>query len=542
MYIAPNTIIRVLKDCPLDNTYDHTIWFGSLSSQTSYFMGLTKYTFTEQTYQRVNKSTMRLYRKADDLYDCNYLMFQNSSFGTKWFYAFITSVEYVNNTTSEITYEIDPMMTWWFDFTVQECFIEREHAMTDEPGDNLIPENLDLGDYTTSGEAERPTSLDRLDIVMAVTFATGDTGTPYKGTIRAGLYQGMNYMNYPMTDEGVAEFNRMLDGIVQLVGENGIAGIIAMPNYFAVNSNTEEMSVLEHNVIKYNNGGNISFEGYIPRNKKLYTYPYNFLYVTNNQGNSAEYHYEYFSSMNSDMCQFDIICDLSLNPTMMLIPKNYKHVQGRVYDEKLTLTGFPQLSWNTDVFKAWLAMNGSNIAIDALSAAVGGLQAYSQAGAMVAGGATLGGTAGASMMAAGRASQYNTITGGEQNLLSGAFNVLKEGVMASKMPGQGHVGSGSTTLAAAKKLNYTFYKKHIRKEFAMIIDDYFDKFGYACHRVKKPNISGRPHWNYVKTVGCTATGSLPADDMNKICRIYDHGITFWRHGSEVGNYSLDNSI
>ena len=92
MYIEPNTVIRVLKNCPLDNTYDHTIWFGSLSAQTSYFMGLTKYTFPAQTYQRVNKGVMRLYRKADDLYDCNYLMFQNSSFGTKWFYAFITSV------------------------------------------------------------------------------------------------------------------------------------------------------------------------------------------------------------------------------------------------------------------------------------------------------------------------------------------------------------------------------------------------------------------------------------------------------------------
>lgn len=44
---------------------------------------------------------------AENLYDCNYIMFQNASFGTKWFYAFITSVAYENNETSRITMEID---------------------------------------------------------------------------------------------------------------------------------------------------------------------------------------------------------------------------------------------------------------------------------------------------------------------------------------------------------------------------------------------------------------------------------------------------
>lgn len=539
MYIEPNTVIRVLKNCPLDNTYDHTIWFGSLSAQTSYFMGLTKYTFPAQTYQRVNKGVMRLYRKADDLYDCNYLMFQNSSFGTKWFYAFITSVEYVNNTTAEITYEIDPMMTWWFDFTVRECLVEREHAMTDEPGDNLVPENLELGEYTTSGEAESPTTLDELSIVVGVTFAEGEETDPYQGVIRAGLYQGINYGYAPMTEEGAKQVNNFLNNTVQKVGENGILGIFAMPAYFAANSNTTEIAEYDHRISKFNSGANLSFEGYIPKNNKLYTYPYNFLYVTNNQGSSAEFHYEYFDDPDSSDCGFDIICDMSMNPTMILLPRWYKHVRNRNYDEKLTISGFPQLPWNTDVFKAWVAMNASNIGIDALSTALSGAIGNLTSGLQVLGGfatGNVGMAAGGVMKAANNASS----TGSQ--LLNIATNALKGGVLAAKMPGQGHTGSGGTTLAADKHLNFTFYKKHIRGEFARIIDDYFDKFGYACHRVKVPNISGRPHWNYVKTIGCTVTGSLPADDMNKICKIYDNGITFWKNGNEVGDYSLDNRI
>lgn len=536
MYIEPNTVIRVLKNCPLDNTYDHTIWFGSVSAQTSYFMGLTKYTFPAQTYQRVNKGVMRLYRKADDLYDCNYLMFQNSSFGTKWFYAFITSVEYVNNTTAEITYEIDPMMTWWFDFTVQECFVEREHAMTDVPGDNLLTEELAFGDYIYE-DMFHPTDLDELSVVLCTTFAEQNETDPYQGQITGGLYQGVNYEVFSMTSQGVENLNARLNEIVQLTGENGILGMFAMPTYFAGRHINPEAPSKQFSWPKFNTPGSMTFEGYTPRNKKLYTYPYNFLYVTNNQGSTQDYHFEYF---NSDNTEFEILCDISMNPCMILVPHHYKGNVFNTYDEAISITGFPQLSWNSDVFKAWVAMNGSNIAIDALGAVVGGLF-----GGILTGGATVGAgiatgnpitiAAGASEMASGAGDMLSDLGGVVKN-------ALKEGYLASKMPGKGHTGSGSTTYAANRLLNFMFYNAHIRREYAEIIDDYFDRFGYACHRLKKPNISGRPHWNYVKTMGCTATGSLPADDMNKICKIYDHGITFWKNGNEVGDYSLDNRI
>ena len=93
MYIAPNTTIRMLKDVPLDNTYRNTIYFTTAAIQSAYFQGKTKYTFANQSYQRVNRGVLRIARKADDLYDCNYLMFQNTSYGNKWFYAFVVSVE-----------------------------------------------------------------------------------------------------------------------------------------------------------------------------------------------------------------------------------------------------------------------------------------------------------------------------------------------------------------------------------------------------------------------------------------------------------------
>lgn len=85
MYIEPGTNIRILKDVPLDTTYDHTIFFTDGTTQENYFMGLQKYNLTNYTYQRVKKGVSRVGIKADNLYDCNYMMFQNTSFGSKWF-------------------------------------------------------------------------------------------------------------------------------------------------------------------------------------------------------------------------------------------------------------------------------------------------------------------------------------------------------------------------------------------------------------------------------------------------------------------------
>ena len=146
MFIEPNTNIRILKNVPLDTTYKHTLYFNNATDQTNYFKDLTKHNLTNQTYQRVRKGVARVGVKAEALYDCNYIMFQNESFGTKWFYAFITSVEYVNNIVSEITFEIDVMQTWFFDFHLRECYVEREHTVTDNIGDNIVTEPVDLGD------------------------------------------------------------------------------------------------------------------------------------------------------------------------------------------------------------------------------------------------------------------------------------------------------------------------------------------------------------------------------------------------------------
>ena len=503
MYIAPNTNIRILANCPLDNTYDHTIYMLSPTSQKEYFMSLTKYVLPNQTYQRYSVGRMRVEKKAEDLYDCNYLMFQNTNFGDKWFYAFITRVTYVSNTTSEIEFELDVMQTWFFDYELKPCFVEREHSLTDNVGDNLVPENLELGEYVIG--ANQKTGYFQGDWYYLVASTVDTQMQDAIGDVYGGIYSAVNLLCF--TTE--SSLNNFFKDIAESGKQDAIIAVIPMPTYLA-DGGVWTTHALEKAITLPKSYS----MGYTPKNNKLYTYPYNFLYVTNFQGNTAVFPYEYFSTEN---CVFSFGGDVSCNPTFFVAPRDYKGIDYN-YDEKITLSGLPQIAYVTDSFKAWLAQNASSLAVSAISTV----------GQMAGMGGTLGGTVGAAI-------------GGIAGLATTIGNTLSQIYKASIQPPQSGGGLGSTAMCSFKQFDFFFANKHIRPEFARIIDDYFNMFGYATHRVKTPNRDGRPHWNFVQTKGCVITGSMPNDDSKRICEIYNNGITFWNHGDEVGNYNLDNS-
>ena len=503
MYIAPNTTIRMLKDVPLDNTYRNTIYFAYVDNQTSYFSGKTKYTFAAQSYQRVQKGTLRIGRKADDLYDCNYLMFQNTAYGNKWFYAFVTGVEYVNNETSEVSFEIDVMQTWHFDYDVKMSFVEREMGVTDEIGDNLVPENLEIGDYIYK-DLGLTNLFNLYQIVIAATF--DENMHDATGGMYGGVFSGLHY-NVFSSWQSAASF---ISEATEQNKAEGIVSVFMLPIAFTADYQSSMPEVFNIERDKHLS----DIDGYIPKNNKLFTYPYNLLYVTNNEGNVANYAFEYFST---DKCNFNVSGAMCCTPECMLVPLNYKGVE-KNYNEKLTIGNFPQCAYTVDTFKAWVAQNQNQLALNAINAigttAAGAAAMYASKGVLGAG----------------------MTLSGIQQIGSLVASVSDK----STLPPHARGGGGSIINMANQIKGFQFYYAHIRTEFARIIDDYFSAYGYATHRVKIPNRVVRPHWNYVKTVNVCLTGSVPTDDMAKLRQIYDNGVTFWRNGDEVGNYALDN--
>lgn len=62
----------------------------------------------------------------DNLINYNYCMYQNSNYNNKWFYAFISGMEYKNDNTTFIKIETDIFQTYQFEFTFKPSFVERE--------------------------------------------------------------------------------------------------------------------------------------------------------------------------------------------------------------------------------------------------------------------------------------------------------------------------------------------------------------------------------------------------------------------------------
>lgn len=240
------------------------------------------------------------------------------------------------------------------------------------------------------------------------------------------------------------------------------------------------------------------------------TYPYNFLYVHNSSGLSAIYKYELFE--NDVEVEFQLSCAMGCNPEIVMCPVNYNHSLVNI-DEKISMSDFPQVGYSTDSYKAWVAQQSGTAALINVGASAVGAAA----------GMATGNAFATTMGAMGVASSINSVVQG----------LVK--------PEQAKGTLSSNTLVGTKQKDFYLINKQITEDYAKIIDNYFDMYGYATYRVKVPNIGTRPHWNYVKTKDCVAVGNCPSDDLKAVCSIYDKGITFWKNPNEVGRYNLLNS-
>lgn len=540
MYIQPNTTVRLLTGVPLDNTYAHTIYFANATAQRQYFESKGKQgcLFSNQSYQRYAKGTIRLSKSADDIYDCNYMMFQNTSYGNRWFYAFINNINYVSNTVCEIEYEIDVIQTWFFDVTLLRSFVEREHSATDVAGDNIVPEKVNIGEYWHSQNIETEMFDDYCCIICC----------PYMRVSVLGQYKWLNISSdIPLPPKNI---QHLMNGLFYTVvksevdmgvfmyelNDQGLAdsivSIYPIPSDFV--STYSSGDVLDGTPASkgytYFENKPTTLGSYTPKNKKLLTYPYNKFVISTSDGNTREYAFEWFSSS----VRFNIYPNLLENASFKAVPINYK---GRAFDYEDTamLTDFPLTSYVTDSFKAWLAQNKTRLALQTASgiasAGFGEIVAGSQ---MLTPVTKVLSKKGAEMMTKGYDQMATEGVRGVGGVIS---EIISHGINRYHAGGS---ADGSLEIAMQKK-DFIGYQYFVNPKNAEIIDDFFNCYGYATHRVKVPNRNVRPHWTYVKTIDINLESNAPADDTNKIASIYDKGITFWRNASEVGRYDLDNS-
>lgn len=591
--VEPQGVIKLLANVPLDTTYDHTIFFADRTTQYNYFAGLAAYSLPAQSYTRQSNGAIRVEINSEQLWlrNVNYLMFQNAGFtaaNAKWFYAFITDIVYINNVTSEIRFQLDPMQSWLMhvDYTMKQCFVAREHAITDTAGDNLLDEGLELGDYvftyndTVDNHRMFPSYFRKEDFYICIPstkrFVTMELDTEgdydhaviedayeseFDENVVQGIYTGLCYNWFKNGYDGQVgnvygqwAANYFLKAIADLAnGESALTAVYVVPKIFKTlfddPSSASSNDKLEQHIRPDTNGN------YTPRNKKLLTYPYMFLHVTDYDGNASEYHYEYSDNWDGGrpILQFRVYCAFSGVPVVGCVPVQYKGMPLN-YDEANVISNIPQAAVNLDQFRAWCAQNqgtlplmlaktGATIALAAIGGGLGGAAAGANTTTAIAGGG--------STAIGSSASGINAVSGAYAiNSASNVLEYLRQRYVASTQPDKIFGDQANTLHFANDFLGFYAFNAHIREEYARIIDEYFDKYGYATNRNKIPNIyanSGsnsfpRKVWCYTQTADCNIEGSVPAPIAEAICNIFNKGITFWKHTATVGDYSQDNTV
>lgn len=541
---TPSTTIYLCSGVPLNNRYDHTLYFASAAAQLDYFSGKVVRTLNDYSYVRKSwKLKVAATMEAARVW--SYLYFQNGT-GKRYFY-FINQIEYINDNAVELTLELDVIQTYMFDWALRPCYVEREHSVNDTWGENTIDEGLDVGELITASRETIDLSSD-LVIMTAASIdinkyyiSGGETEDKILGSYYDGIFGGFQITATPITDP---------EGQGQLWDE-----FATMLNYLNTKGKIDTVFTMwqyPRKLITYNYGsydwcvspyvtGAIPFahtvldrpsiiDGYRPKNKKVLQYPYCFIYATNNNGGAAVYHYEKFRSEDR---MFHIQGNIAPDAVVKLVPIHYKGVLYN-YDESLSMGNYPICTWNSDTYKMWLAQNQNQ---QNLGLAMSGLKIVGGVAAIVGGVAATGGTGGAAGAAgfAGVSAGVGLISSGASGIASQLAQRADKEVQPPQARG---TYSGSHNISRGLQ-NFDFYHKTIDAYHAEMIDNYFSMYGYATRKIKEPNISSRPSWNYVKTIGSNIGGNICMEDLQIINSIFDKGITFWKN-TDVGNYALNN--
>lgn len=540
--VTPQGQIYLCKT-PLVSDYKHQLTFSNLQAQLSYFNSKIEKTFDNYTYIK-HDNMIKVGENIDNIINCNYLFYKNTGFTNKYYFCFITNMEYINENCTAIYFTTDVFQTWQFDINYHPCFVEREHVNDDTIGAHTVEENLNVGEVICE-------SIDEYNKFTGYYIAVGSTYEPSSSKDSTGAdvnktYSGVNLYNGQVFGDTIFLFDtselsilgvtmfieqiikeghasdissmfivpkNLFDKNTELLKHTGYYGdSLPLVNYFYYVPIEKEAIETDSKTISKTH----SFSGFTPRNNKCYCYPYNYLYVTNHVGNDNILKYEDFSSNN---CVFDLEFAISIGGSGRMLPKNYKNI-ARNYNESIIIPKFPTCSWSGDAFTNWLTQNAVNIPTQIANIGVNTLTAT---GSAITGNMTGGVMGGISVT--------NSIA-----------SLIGEFYQASLLPAikQGTNNADINYLANRNKI--TFYHMRVKTEFLQVIDNYFTMFGYKINRVKSPNITGRNNWNYVKTTNANFTGNIPQSDILQINNMFNNGVTLWHNPNNMYNYSSNNSI
>lgn len=377
---TPQSKIYLLKGLEID-AMNNTVWgaFNNTEEQFNFFINNYDHIeFENYTYQRKD-GTVVVPGLYDDLRLYNYLIYQNGDTGnkSKWIYCFITSLGYLNDNATSISFETDVIQTWRFEIesNFMESYIAYEHRPqyydngdgVQRPCINTQPENIEVGTDLISDKQYliNPSQ----NISFAVIGMTCDmSGTDSYTNAQLGTPSQINYYIFPFnrytgTDittlkigsvsgetvtisglssilDAIRKNEKLVGKCVSIIVTNSMPGLVVensqvlikrdcftneqQGNYLILTYKAKTMNdMLENDLNAYPKTRVYDIPSFIgfTQYTKLYTYPYSYLLISDNNGTTKAFKNELWQDMKN--AQF--ICVGSPNSSKMnIMPLNYK--------------------------------------------------------------------------------------------------------------------------------------------------------------------------------------------------------------------------
>lgn len=535
--IVPNGQIRFLTQIPIDSNYENSLDFLTELEQRTYFLSqVPVHTMFNAT--RVRDGVIAVNAPSDTLLSANYLMFQNTNFSNKWFYAFITNIEYVNNSMSHVYYQIDDIQTWMFDVTLSQCFVEREHTQTDGMFEHLVDEGISVSEYTSGTLYDKTYDRYVACLFCSSTIDSEDEPVTTDIGIKAGqlngltivqediqnsdgTWQDISYTENPETGElepnnSLTRLNDFIKKMVAKEQKDSIVCMITYPEAFAPSQDISHNPTTDS--LQFNNfSSGEALDTYVPKNKKMYNSPYCTFEFGVNDGQKVTLQPEYLLTSDNGI---SIYSNCSPSPSLLCVPLWYEG-ENYCYKKALSIGDFPQAPMSIDGYSAWVASGG-------LSKQIVGTVAGVSGGIL-------------NTVGSGIAGNPIGVVGGVVSAGASIADAIINIGVAKSLPSEVKGNLNSTPLSANRKIGLYVRKMTINKDVAKSIDDYFTMFGYKVNKLKQPSRRNRPHYTYLKTKGLHVNGGAPADAIQRIETIYDNGIRFWVNPAEVGDFTVNNA-
>lgn len=515
-----DSIICIARDIRIDKDYRNTLAL-SQTELMSLCQANSVYAGSDYSFLRTEKR-IKVQASFSQVFNGNYCYIINQ--GIRQFF-FIDKINYISDTTTEL-FVIEDVISTYKHKGFNAAYVERQHTQDDSVL-NLAQERINFERYVRN-------RVDHVDVTPIKIMAeyseciTGDVGGNWwenpanfkptnwigagsncqAGMVATGLEKGIPSMMYrdKMNNDSDLSPNETLN-------TSGLT--VLVENYHAYNTAGHGSSLL--GVKTYPQCGKdittspkvTSLDGYTPKNKKCLQYPYYYINLANNKGQSNLLKPEMFPGnpvFETDKCCHGIV-------QSFIYPKNYNNIEF-AYDFGLSIDNYPQLPMSIDSYSQYMGQRGAEVMNGVVGSAITGGIGLLTGNPAVAG----------------------------MGFASSAASAISSLAFHPDNKGDGVVGSATGDFLNYAIDNFKFRIEHMTLTYqdAKRLDDYFTAFGYAQNEIQQIRTTNpRFHCHFIKTIsGEGVIEGIPHEKADIINRAFANGITFWDSNDNVGNYNL----